>query len=313
MEWTAHHVALRLRAPLHSGWRTLGNVQQTRPYLTGRQMWGALTATLTRRTERADYQDMGRKVDEQLAFTYFYPSTDRERVTHWPWEARDLFSWLYLGSYSSTALAGDGALAGSLHETEFIAPDTRPLTPNGTAKPVFLVGYIFATKECDLRWQDALVTLRVGGEQGYGWGRLERIVCKPIEACPGDGAPDATSVDQAPKSVRLTALSAKRDDKSDAKSDDPPIYSVDLSGDRPVVCVPKDAALLAHTVATVTGETRDGQIEPFLGRETSPRGQFGAHITKPTICWRPGGKVTKEQTYQIEHRGLWTAHLDSRS
>ncbi len=45
----------------------------------------------------------------------------------WPWTDRwDKFAWTFLGSYASTALEnGRSAEAGSLHETEYIAPYTR--------------------------------------------------------------------------------------------------------------------------------------------------------------------------------------------
>ena len=46
MTWTVYRVTWRLLAPMHIGWRKLGNMQQTRPYVTGRNLWGAFTARL---------------------------------------------------------------------------------------------------------------------------------------------------------------------------------------------------------------------------------------------------------------------------
>jgi hypothetical protein len=43
-----YHLVLRLRSPLHIGWNKTGNVQRTRSYVTGRNLWGALTMRLTR-------------------------------------------------------------------------------------------------------------------------------------------------------------------------------------------------------------------------------------------------------------------------
>jgi hypothetical protein len=50
MNWIGYRVVFRLRSPLHIGWRKAGNVQVTRPYLTGRSFWGALTERLVRDT-----------------------------------------------------------------------------------------------------------------------------------------------------------------------------------------------------------------------------------------------------------------------
>ncbi|WP_041331191.1 MULTISPECIES: hypothetical protein [Roseiflexus] len=44
MSWQAYEVIFRLRAPLHVGWRRVSNLQMTRHYLTGRNVWGALLA-----------------------------------------------------------------------------------------------------------------------------------------------------------------------------------------------------------------------------------------------------------------------------
>ncbi len=157
MTWTAYRITWRLLAPMHMGWRKLGNLQQTRPYVTGRSLWGAFTAMLTRELGHNDYGRVGAQVDKDLAFTYFYPSVDTEAVTIWPWPQleneyfSEEFAWLFLGSYASTALEnGRSAEERSLHETEFIAPYTR----NG--QPVYLIGYIFEREGCQLDWQNIL-------------------------------------------------------------------------------------------------------------------------------------------------------------
>lgn len=81
MTWTACHITLRVLSPIHIGWRKIGNLQQTRPYVTGRSLWGALTARLTRELGNSNYLHIGDLVDKHLAFTYFYPSTEPEIVT----------------------------------------------------------------------------------------------------------------------------------------------------------------------------------------------------------------------------------------
>ena len=278
MTWTAYQVSFRLLSPVHIGWRKLGNLQQTRPYLTGRTLWGALTSRLTREQNSSDYEGIGKEVDKQLAFTYFYPSTNppanSSTVKPWPWPAErwDEFAWLYLGSYASTALDnGHSAEEGSLHETEYIAPCTR----NGDQ--VYLVGYIFEQEDCSLQWKSTLGKLQIGGERSYGWGRtqLEKVRKLENEQCFG--------------------------------------YTIDREGNRPVLTAPTDMQLLAHTIVSDTDVSEDNSgrgvaIEPFLGRETR-KGGFGASFPEPEICWVPGGNVKKDEQFQILKKGIWKLHL----
>jgi hypothetical protein len=269
MTWTAYQVSFRLLSSAHIGWRKLGNLQQTRPYLTGRTLWGALTSRLTREQNSSDYEGIGEEVDKQLAFTYFYPSTHSLAVKPWPWPAQqwDEFAWLYLGSYASTALEnGHSAEAGSLHETEYIAQYTR----NGDQ--VYLVGYIFEKEGCSLHWRSALIKLQIGGERSYGWGRvqLEKVRKLENEACFG--------------------------------------YTLNCEGNRPLLIAPNDIQLLAHTIVSNTDMSENSlgrgvAIEPFLGRETR-KGGFGASFPEPEICWVPGGKVNKDEIFEIQAKGI---------
>ena len=180
MTWTPHRITFRLLAPLHIGWRKTGNLQQTRSYVTGRSFWGALTARLTRDGIGNDYAAMGDAVDDQLAFTYLYPTTCPTKVSLFPWgKTQEEFEWQFLHSYVSTAVNADNAADEStLHETEFIAPRTRD------DLPVYLLGYVFEKEGCKLKWRDALKHLQFGGERGYGWGRVQVLANPdPIQDC----------------------------------------------------------------------------------------------------------------------------------
>jgi hypothetical protein len=66
-----------------------------------------------------------------------------------------------------------------LHDTEFIAPYIRI---NGL--PVYLVGSLWVDESRPHElggWMDKLNRIRLGGEQSYGWGKVQCICCKPIE------------------------------------------------------------------------------------------------------------------------------------
>jgi hypothetical protein len=168
MKWNPYLVTMRLLSPMHIGWRKVGNVQQTRPYVSGRNIWGALTSRLVRDQGESNYNDIGRFVDDELRFTYFYPSSSPDDIEMWPWgNSLDIYSWNYLKSYVSTALNDKTAEDSALHETEFISPKSRK------GYPVYLVGYLFEREDCKLRWRNALEKLQIGGERGYGWGRTK--------------------------------------------------------------------------------------------------------------------------------------------
>lgn len=168
LKWKPYLVTLRLLSPMHIGWRKIGNLQQTRPYVSGRNVWGALTSRLVRDQGDSNYEAVGRAVDEELRFTYFYPSISPEKIETWPWRnSLDFYSWNYLKSYVSTALNDKTAEDSALHETEFISPRSR------RGYPVYLVGYLFEREDCQLKWRKALEQLQIGGERGYGWGRTQ--------------------------------------------------------------------------------------------------------------------------------------------
>ena len=267
MTWTAYQVTFRLLSPLHIGWRKLGNLQQTRPYVTGRSLWGAFTARLTREFGSNDYEGVGKQVDQQLAFTYFYPSTQPDNVLLWPWPDQwDEFAWTFLGSYASTALENvRNAEAGSLHETEHIAPYTR------TGQQVYLIGYIFEKDNCHLKWQSVLNRLQLGGERGYGWGRV--------------------SSKGKPRQVSNNECFA---------------YKLIPNSARPLLSAQKATRLLAHMIVKDDKEVRGVNVEPLVGRETRNSAAFGKEHSSAEICWLPGGNVNKAETFQIQQKGLWT-------
>ncbi len=267
---------------MHIGWRKAGNLQQTRPYVLGRGMWGALTARLVRESRNSDYNEMGKKIDEQLAFTYFYPSNNPYIVSHWPWgTTRDEFAWKFLGSYVSTSLTnGRNAEDGSLHETEYIAPYTRD------GEEVYLIGYIFEREDYSISvsWRDMLSILQLGGERNYGWGRV-----RVEELQLGD--------------ERNYGWGRVRVEDKPPPANTLPDYEFVCTKERPQLIALKDIRLLAHTHAKEDDQPR-GLLESLSGRITTNKG-FGQDHSKPEICWVPGGTVKKGERFEIQEKGIW--------
>ena len=243
------------------------------------------------------YEKIGKAVDDQLAFTYFYPSIlpDPDNVDLWPWGAfqekdtrendadekntQELFSWRFLGSYASTALSdAHSAEEGSLHETEFIAPFVRSYTAYETPQPVYLVGYICVNEASGSleqhvkeSWQSVVDTLQIGGERSYGWGRVALKDCNKIK-----------------EKVKKCFS-----------------YSLNYDGERPTITVPAGGRLLAHTDTKSLKDVENGTLEPLVGRETMSNASFGKEISKARICWVPGTTITEEKTFQIQPKGIW--------
>lgn len=265
--WTLYQVSLRVLSPIHVGWKKSSNLQQTRFYVPAKTIWGALTARITRDQNSSDYRGMGNKINENLRFSYFYPSDDRSKVNKgdFPWEDANRFTWKYIGSYQSAALENKTAMEGMLHETEYILPKTRD------GNQVYLIGYIIERNACNIDWKTALPKIQIGGERGYGWGRVA------IENDP----------------VKCSHFFD---------------YDFDPSQNDPVIKVPKEECILAHTVALEVCEKEiEGNIEPFVGRITDEKGNFGNKFSKASVCWIPGSKlVNSNMNFKICKDGLWS-------
>lgn len=213
MCWRQYRIIFKLTSPLHIGYRKIGNLMQTRSYVPGKNLWAALTARITRDNDKGNdgkaYEKTGKEINEKFRFTYLWPaiSPDNTEVKNWddlttyftfedqnnnnmkkiyPMKKennRKPFDYLFLDSYASTSLDYErqGAEEGSLHEVEFISPVTRD------AKQVYVAGSIWVKElppdipEGIKNWQKSIEKLSIGGEQKYGWGRLELIECEKLE------------------------------------------------------------------------------------------------------------------------------------
>ncbi|RMF34529.1 MAG: hypothetical protein D6759_05770 [Chloroflexi bacterium] len=277
MPWIRYRIVFRLESPLHVGYRRVGNLMQTRPYVPGKVLWAALTARLVRDAGRgADgkaYREIGEQVHEHFRFGYLWPSLDRKQPC-FPWEQDD-FDYLFLGSYASTALNDDQGAAeeGTLHETEFIAPRTR------TDKPVFLVGDLWVKdgpSDGLVDWKQALRRVRLGGERGYGWGRVRL-----------EGLAEREQVDG------NTTIAGHR---------------WKAQGNRIVITVPQGSHLTAHAIAAGDGAVGGltGPVEPLVGWERKQDGRYRLS-EEVHIAYVPGTQASETITVSVGKHGVWRA------
>jgi len=266
MAWTHYRLRFRLLAPLHVGWRKTGNLMQTRPYVPGRLLWAALTARLTRNAGQGHdaqaYQDVGKRVQEYFRFGYLWPSLDGKHP-YFPWEHPADFEYLLLGSYMSTSLHPQSTTAeeGSLHEVEFLAPTARD------GRPVFLLGDLWVSED-DLPndpanlgdWKAALSYLQLGGERGYGWGRVRLVECQED----GLSWEEGWDWQEAGEEVEVS-------------------YKGGNSTRLPV-----HALAVPYEEEKPVESTVVGPVEPWLGWE---RGTSGFRISQARILYQPSAEV----------------------
>jgi hypothetical protein len=281
--WRGYRLRLKLIAPLHIGWRTVGNLRMTRRYVPGSSLWGAMACRLARDVLDGDYMAAGDVVDRGVRFSYLFLSESSESVNIWPWgERADEFSWRHMHSYASTALAdGRTTLEGSLHETEYLSPSTRE-----HGRPVWLHGYYWIDESADGRLddmvKDAWSHAQFGAERSYGWGRVSDSQVTPL------------SVDEL-LFGRLSWASLADDLVVRAVSSDAGPVSV----------------VLAHVRATPEYELlAKGFLEPLVSRltaadEPSRTGHFGRTISMPIPCWGPGTLWDGPYSFAVGPRGLW--------
>lgn len=292
MSWTAYQVVLRLHTPLHIGWGRVSYLQRARPYVTGRALRGALVTALTRLSSQSEgalndyqiYRKIGQTAYQHLAFTYFFPALKKKNEkneSEWeecfPWEKEAVFRRRFLGSYAATSLnyPQQTAAEGLLYETEFISPYTLD-----TGEPVYLMGYIFAFDSTSLAWQKALEHgLQLGGERGYGWGRVS------LAAMEGPLAPNQDG--------KMTFFEM------------PAVLEV--SNAHPLLRVSSGFRLLAHAAAE--GASIVGDVEPLVGREwhseRNDRKHIGQYLNFDNICYAPGSIVQKDTAFKIGKGGVW--------
>jgi len=130
-----------------------------------------------------------------------------------------------------------------------------------------------------------LQRLQLGGERGYGWGRVEPAG-EPKE---WDGQP-------------LFGW-----------------YTIEPNAWPPVLTAKKEARLLAHALAADFDEEGKvhravsgvaGAVEPLVGRETHSHGRFGVWLSRARVCYVPGSKVSAEAHFRIGPYGVWEAEHD---
>lgn len=210
MTWERLVLCFELLSPFHIGFlpnRPGTVVARTRPYVPGKNLWGAVTARLTPRVwsapTAADYRRVGESLKRQVVFSYLCVSDGTSLFT--PDYGTNGLSWgglsdrdfraRFISSQVSTAIEkrSGGAKDNSLHEIEFVRH--RVGSPGKPSERVLLVGMVWLRQGGDgdlelsqhgssvvVNESDIFESILVGGERNYGFGRLQRVTAPKVLA-----------------------------------------------------------------------------------------------------------------------------------
>ncbi len=202
MTWHRLPLCFELLSPLHIGFlpnRPGTVVASTRCYVPGKNLWGAVTASVTSRLypnpTAAHFHEIGESICEQVAFSYFYLSDGEQLFT--PDYATNGLTWgnlsdrsfraRFVWSQVSTKIGeAGGAEDASLHEIEFVRH--RIGSPGRPYQSVLFIGTVWIRQGATLAQNalqpregsvflddaDIFREIVLGGERNYGFGRLRR-------------------------------------------------------------------------------------------------------------------------------------------
>jgi hypothetical protein len=277
--WQAYRLVYKLQSNLLIGWHTLGYINRTRFYITGKNMWASFTDNLTRSQKDssglAGYTTNGDILKEKVLLSYFYPAVKLDEPLlpqytkdglFYGHQTVEEFEKKYVSSFGKTAILPESNAKEdeSLHEMEF-------MTSGVDGQSLNFVGYLFVQNKTEIDGvavdekyiRDIFSEIFVGGERKYGWGRL--------------------------------ALAEIVEDKIFFK------HELILTEDKPVLKIKKDTFLPAHTPVREDIPFK-GSIETFVGRDwgdvVDGKGvrMFGSgrKISDAKLCWEPGSQFCGE-------------------
>ena len=324
MSFAHYRIVLQLLSPLHIGKRKYGNLMETREYVPGRTLWGALTGRITRDYFGGapnKYEEIGEELNKNLRFGYLWPglkklenekdkkNSSEEFDVYFPWRISDKnsnkeersegqnsdlnrsikfiykfispddFDYLFKFGYMGQPLdyAQKSTEEGQLHEVEFIGAKTRD------DRQVYLIGDLWIKNEFlankdngevkifskTVQLKRVFNSLQVGGERGYGWGRVK--------------------VEKFEKIENASALGGAE---------------VEYSQNEVILKFKKDQRITAHALAarwvldndkkeileSVEEGKIEGPIEPLTGYQLRKNNEW--FVANPPVCYVPGSKIT---------------------
>lgn len=301
MGYTCFEIRFKAKSSIFIGSRKIGFIQQTRRYIPGKTMWGAITANVTRKLidqgikySPKVYEDIGKCIEDSVKNTYFFPEVkDKENVgithtfnpnfTHeglkYGQYSERKFEAGFISSFVSTATLGsrNSAMDESLHETEYILNKVN--CQNGT-KQVYWKGYLFVKEhgsgKCSVKNSGEFEEIKIG----YKEKSIKLLEALSEIRVGGDlrygfGA------------LELCENNVKNIEKS-------PVFDwcLENSGDRLIFNKNngnKEKPIFGHLLLnTEKPIVYMGELEPLVGREYDNKKGFGRCLNSNGVAFVPG-------------------------
>jgi len=318
MTWNCYSTIFKTESPVHIGYKQIGILKTTRYYITGRAMWGAITANLTRalfnHPALEDYQAVGNFVRGNIRTTYFYPAIKKNEAVSENWseyevndylvflpkytkeginfgnKSKEWFEQRFVGSFVSTALESQTRTAeeGSLHEFEYIR---NRINLSRKIIQVYWAGYLFVdvsnAKVKDVK-KKKVYEVNISEENDD-----LKITFKNKDA--------ETYAFLKKDVLNMLFVGGERNygfgkimlESPDFRLENQRLFGkfkLELDADEPVVEI--DTALVHLNLEDIElKEELKGEVEPVVGLEWSDKGA-GQSISEAIICVTPGSEIS---------------------
>ncbi len=185
MVW--YKLVFKQNQPIHIGYLDWGVVNETQIFIPGWTMWGALTKAynIYKKESLSNNQNLFETI------TCFYPcfNSDGNEVLFPEYKygefylgeySEDMFRLEFVDVFVSTAVYPHSrqAVENSLHEIEYILPQSKKMKLEDKPKQLYWVGLLGIKEENKDKVEKFLKEgqkIFVGGEQKYGFGELELV------------------------------------------------------------------------------------------------------------------------------------------
>lgn len=296
MNWLFFVWTFRLKSPLYVGFHKIMHFYRTRPYVTGKLLWAALTAKLTPLLGLNDYEKVGGFLKKTMWFGYLFPYVEGSlfypKYTDNGLKFGELFQndfeRKFISSMASTAIEAETYTAeeGMLHEVEFINPYTVD-----EGKPVFFKGLVWVkvfsdngfnlsinNNEIKITYKGISVNFKsqlanrfqIGGERKYGFGLLELQNCDKVS------------------NNKCNELPGEWSEK----------------GGEICISIPKDNFIWSHVLHSDNLNIK-GNIEPLVFRDWKIETGAGKKLTSYGLCWVPGSVLCENIEFKVNEFGIW--------
>ncbi len=319
-----YQLIFKAESPIHIGYRQVGNLKTTRYYIIGRQMWGVITASLTKalfdNPKSDEYKKVGDFVKEYIKTTYFYPAIKKDEKTKEIGEKlddyviflprytenglkigklpKDEFEQYFIKSYVSTALEVNTRTAeeGSLHEFEYI---NNKINYENKIYNVYWIGYLIVDengKKNGIKIKDCTNDdiIIFGGDKNSIGLKKDKVIDRIQVGGERNYGFGKLKLEKIKKTDKL--FNTYQIETNESEENSKIVYLIK----------PTNESLIAHLELEPNDHKIKkfyGEIEAFSGMEWRDNKKSGLNVGDIKICLTPGSKLQNIRVF-IDKYGI---------